>query len=178
MNSAFGRPPAQAATLHRGLRIKRPSYRAARPDFTRKMSCIDTLNEVSMFTQQNVANSVSQAFNCLFLASYHLHHASQFNNEPKAREARASLIRLAWINSHQNEGTLREHQGQIKTFFQEEQALCDSEPWGAGQTEPTCNDPNNIEGTWSSNYFEAFLFPTSHSFMTGNSRNRLNNSRE
>ena len=98
MDSAFGRPPAQAATLHRGLRIKRPSYRAARPNFTRRMSCIDTLNKVSMFTEQNIATSVKQAFNCLFLASYHLRHASQFNNIPKASEAKTSLIRLALIN--------------------------------------------------------------------------------
>ena len=63
--------------------------------------------------------------------------SNQAKNEPKARQAKASLIHLTWINSHQNEGTLRERQGQTKTFLQEEQALCDSEPWGAGQSPPT-----------------------------------------
>ena len=127
---------ARAATLHHGLRIKRSSHRAACPDLTRRMTCIDTLNEVSMFTELTVASSVNQAFNCLFSSIYHLRHAYQFKNEPKARQVRASLIHLAWINSHQNEGTLRERQGQTKTFLQEEQALFDSEPWGAGQSPP------------------------------------------
>ena len=95
MDSAFRRPPAQAATLHRGLRIKRPSDRAARPDLTRRMICIDTLNEASMFTQLNIADSANHVFNCLLLASYHLSHVSQYNNELKAKETGASLILLA-----------------------------------------------------------------------------------
>jgi len=86
VDSAVGRPLAQAGTLHHGLPIKHPSYRAAYPDFTPRMTSINT-SMVSMFSQLKVTNSLSEAFNCLFLASYHLRHAYPLNKEPKARQA-------------------------------------------------------------------------------------------